>query len=446
MHVVFCLFFVMIHLLLHNKHLILPIIIYRIKTFISLNLYASDNFSNNQFHSFPLHYDHCRRFTKRICIVMTSSSLPYAASLQCTIHVKDKKCSNLAMYGLGKEWSCTRHAFCKQSKTYGHPHELPPMPVSVKRERLVGIKTAHQKSIEDAHTKNKMEGKEGSVELYKIPFIRNVDLKDGFEDVYPNIKEKTHLSGVHMSSLSPMNKWTVHHGQPGLPPATSIENFHQQSKRYAWESPFDFYVNRFHGYLCPYAHRHKQPDTVHHCRRSYFNEILSDSSKNYKELNPIYQSAVKRIKRESEVTGEEEDDVEMKVEGEMEKEYEIEKGSLHTWPISNKNKFVCEYSEWVDKEEKKHRLGAVQARQFYCHFFQKYVEEQADFAKLVEWKKDGKNIRICGYDAHPITAETVERDYLDASKAFGHEKVLWTMLMVKDRNDWPWMKHKTFNI
>jgi hypothetical protein len=85
----------------------------------------------------------------------------------------------------------------------------------------------------------------------------------GFLKVFPNFKHQGRKDGYGCKSLSPMYLGPVHHGQPGLPAAENIENFHQGSKCFEEETdeegnPSEVYVeNRLKFYKDPIPHRHK---------------------------------------------------------------------------------------------------------------------------------------------------------------------------------------------
>lgn len=102
---------------------------------------------------------------------------------------------------------------------------------------------------------------------------------------------------------------------------------------------------------------------------------------------------------------------------------------------------------WEPKNGERHVLHWVQSRQFYCNFYERLVKENAEFIELKKMVDDGQNIQICGYDALPdlIKACDIEKWYLQGVHPFGHEAVLFTMLVEPDENKWPWRKHKTFD-
>jgi hypothetical protein len=60
-----------------------------------------------------------------------------------------------------------------------------------------------------------------------------------------------------------------------------------------------------------------------------------------------------------------------------------------------------------------------------------------DFAILKQLIRDGHNLCICGFDAYPPKYDLYTH-YVDASRPFGHELVLYTLLVVENKKDYPW--------
>jgi hypothetical protein len=58
---------------------------------------------------------------------------------------------------------------------------------------------------------------------------------DGFLNVYPNFRHGKRQDGIGCSRLSPKSLGQVNHNMPGLPPAVSLENFHQCAKFFRFE-------------------------------------------------------------------------------------------------------------------------------------------------------------------------------------------------------------------
>lgn len=120
--------------------------------------------------------------------------------------------------------------------------------------------------------------------------------------------------------------------------------------------------------------------------------------------------------------------------------------TLYQDPIPHRHKVAGTppaFSVWVDSEGKLHQLSYVESRQFYCTFYERHAKKSPDFHHLVQLLEDGYNLNLVGYDGFPIT-RTVEEHYLDPSRPFGHERVLYTLLTEKEEN-YPWRKHATFD-
>jgi len=109
----------------------------------------------------------------------------------------------------------------------------------------------------------------------------------------------------------------------------------------------------------------------------------------------------------------------------------------HRRKLTVKRGDVPLYSVWNGK-----KFNYIESRQFYCNYYERFALQSKDFRILSIMRDKGVNLQICGYDAYPIT-KSVEECYLDPSKPFGHEMVLYTMLTVEDPEQWPWRMHKT---
>lgn len=121
-----------------------------------------------------------------------------------------------------------------------------------------------------AATENRRQNQRGTVICYKMGMRRKVVQRAGFKLVFPNAKHQNRKDGYGCSSLSPMSLGPVDHGQPGLPEASCIENFHQFGKVFADEIYDDddrdptpkFFEAQRKGYLDPVPHRHKRKGEI----------------------------------------------------------------------------------------------------------------------------------------------------------------------------------------
>lgn len=95
------------------------------------------------------------------------------------------------------------------------------------------------------------------------------------------------------------------------------------------------------------------------------------------------------------------------------------------------------FSMYYDREGKERRYSYLECRYFYCHWYERLAPRMGEFAELRHSRDEGYNLQIVGYDGYPVTRDLYEH-YLDTSRPFGHELVLYTMLVVADPAEYPW--------
>lgn len=86
----------------------------------------------------------------------------------------------------------------------------------------------------------------------------------------------------------------------------------------------------------------------------------------------------------------------------------------------------------------------VPSRQFYCNYLERgLLAGNAGFDRLKTMVEEGTSVNLLGYDAFDVPLDrTIDSIYLDGSRAFGHELVIYTMLTHRP-NEWPWRNHKS---
>lgn len=229
---------------------------------------------------------------------------------------------------------------------------------------------------------NVKNGKKGSVVMTKMYMMKEPEYIEGYLSVFPNYKHQNRVDGYGCMKLSPKYLGPVKHGQPNLPDSLNLENFHQFSKCFKEEV---------------------------------------DEKNNPTEL--YYENRLRG--------------------------YLDPKPHRHKYKGNDKNKNIPLYFIWVDNNNKEHRLNYIESRQFYCNFYERLASVEADYIKLKNMIDNGYNLNITGYDANKIDdsvnlVESIEKEYLDPKKPFGHEKVLYTMLLLNPIY-YPWRKYKTFD-
>jgi len=95
------------------------------------------------------------------------------------------------------------------------------------------------------------------VRFHKMKMMKRVPLVEGYLNVFPNNKHGKRKDGMGLPDLSPMRLGKVFHGQPNLPPAENIENFHQFSKKFRGETMEEFREASEVGYQDKTPHRRK---------------------------------------------------------------------------------------------------------------------------------------------------------------------------------------------
>lgn len=259
--------------------------------------------------------------------------------------------------------------------------ELPKIPKEEKDREFGEKQKAEKREIRKQKKKNNEKGRKGKLRLYRMSMMKPVESKPGFLNVFPNYRHQNRRDGFGCSSLSPMSLGPVDHGQPGLPKAKNIENFFQGSKVFPSE-----------------ADKEGNP-----------------TEEFYKTQRNAFRDPVPHRHKET-------------ADG---------KGQKKNIPL---------YFLWIEKDGIMNKLGYIQSRQFYCNFFERLASEQEDFKELLRLHEEGTNLQICGYDAYAFEdGQSIEENYLDASRPFGHEKVVYTMLKLWDTPEkFPWRLHKTF--
>lgn len=290
----------------------------------------------------------------------------YYGEINCQLSTKKpvKACNNLAYYLLEGKYVCGVHS----QKFKNERIELPVNP-----DKEINYKAtllAHQTVCDQTAVNNAENKLMGHVICYKMLMLKSVPLTPKYINIFPNFKHGSRRDGIGMPSLSPKSIGPIDHGQPGLPIALNLENFHQGMK--------------------------------------VFSSEVDDKGM----ILPIYYQTRKEM---------------------------FEDPIPHRHKVSSGQLNVPLYSIWVTKSGVEKKMSYFESRQFYCHFYEKHVNQLSDFHKLVKMIEAGYNLQICGYDGYPITKTNLVDHYRDTSRPFGHELVLYCMLM----KSYPWHAFKT---
>lgn len=313
------------------------------------------------------------------------ASTRYYSERICESIVKStgSPCKNKQYYysSENKQYTCGVH----KGKEFT---ELPHRP-AIEKEELVKAEINLQLIKVDEFRKQNVENSRlGSVCLIKMSMRKAVVSKEGWYNIFPNYRHQNRQDGFGCSSLSPMVLGPVKHGQPNLPDAQNLENFHQGNK-------------------------------VFPCELDEKNNPGSASLAGFPHGNPTYEFVKRRLEMYND------------------KQPHRHKFTRNDRPV---------YSVWTDKNGSTYSIDYITSRQFYCTFYERMVTKEQDFIQLKKWRESGYNLAIQGYDAYEMepNVKSIEEVYLNTSRPFGHERVLFTMLVLEKEEDYPWRKHKTF--
>ena len=351
------------------------------------------------------------------------SELPNYGEITCeALKADGKRCSNKAYVAIKVKLmdSVTAKRYNKKYVCTCNVHGKKKESIALVKVKTVDTFPEELIVIKAAAKENRNEDYRGSIVMRKMRMMKKVETIPGYLKVFPNFKHGNRKDGLGLSELSPMSLGPVKHKEPGLPKAQNLENFHQQSKAFKSE--------------CVLV----DDDTDKHTRfgsefKSEYKAFIADRSVESKS-KAKYDPGKKFFKHQK-AGFEDETPHRHKIKGEI--------------PM---------FWVWTDKEGVVHKLGYVESRQFYCNYYERLVKKTKQWKLLKKKVNRGYNIQICGYDALDITAfasklvcaagevsaKKIEKLYLDPDHPFGHELVLYTMLLLEE-DEYPWRKYKTYD-
>jgi hypothetical protein len=241
----------------------------------------------------------------------------------------------------------------------------------------------HEKTCIITAEINRKEGKSGLVAVAKMGMRKAIPHRQGDLSIFPNFKHGNRKDGYGLPSLSPMSLGPINHGYPHLSPAFNLENFYQGAKIYPGEVDKD----------------NKITPEAHHVR----DKLYQDETPYRHKFKVPYFTGDTKVKTPL--------------------------YSLH----------------YRNGKEEEVRYSYLESRYLYCYWYEKLVKEQENFLLLKGLIKAGYNLLIIGYDGYDVEGKDLYACYLDTTKPFGHELVLYTLLTIQDEKDYPWQRYYTQN-
>jgi hypothetical protein len=165
-------------------------------------------------------------FQRAMAAASDQGAMPLFAKIPCA----KKGCGRPAYYAVNNSPRC---GYCANKHTAGRK-KLKKDPNSTEKEEEALL--VHQATIENARDATRDVA--SRVNLFKLKgIIPKIPQEAGYITVLPNKANRSGLErsdgALNMSSLSPRCIGPVEHGQPDVPPALSIECFHQGSKYFS---------------------------------------------------------------------------------------------------------------------------------------------------------------------------------------------------------------------
>ena len=222
---------------------------------------------------------------------------------------------------------------------------------------------------------NKKKGLKGDIIITKLKMMKSPTYVEGYSMIFPNYRHQNRKDGYGCMRLSPKSLGPVVHNMPNLPIAKNLENFHQFAKFWKFELDEDGNVKEEH---------------------------LNYRVEGYKSEIPMRRKYPKT---------------------------EISK--------RNNKKMGQEFALFYDQNGNERKYTYLEARYFYCHFYERLVKKENDFKKLKKALENGFNLNLVGYDGYHVDTSLWEC-YNDVNRPFGHELVLYTLLTIENPEDYPW--------
>lgn len=297
---------------------------------------------------------------------------------------KGKSCLNKAYYYENDQYLCGVHS----NKDKRTKLEKNPNSDKIKEDKLV----QDLSDVEEAKLDNIKNGIKGDVIVSKLAMMKNPETIKGYYKVFPNFKHGGRKDGFGCPALSPKSLGPIEHIMPNLPICKNLENFHQFSKVFSFELDENGQLldgilqMRIDAYNNPIPFRHK-----------YDLALLATRTSSVVSLNHGTK--------------------------------------FHGLIPANKN--IPLYSLYYDSKGIPHKFSYFGSRYFYCRLYERLIMKLEEFIYLRSLIDSGYNLQIVGYDGYSVDKSLFEH-YCDTSKPFGHELVLYTLLVIENPDQYPW--------
>jgi len=301
------------------------------------------------------------------------------------VYYGETQCQAFYKSGKKKDQQCSNNAYyIDQNKNLCGVHSNKDTRKSLPKNpniKFIESQILKQKEqlVENLAKITKDKGEKGQVIVTKMSMMKKPEQHDGYLKVFPNYLHSNRKDGLGCSSLSPKSMGSIPHGMPDLPKAKNLENYHQFAKVFPWELDSQGAITK---------------ESIEYRIKAY------DDPKPYR-----HKFSPKEIKEKSN--------------------------------NSNINVNIPKFSVYYTQNGNERRYSYIECRYFYCYWFERIAKQLPEFKKLQQMIENGYHLQIVGYDGYPVIKSLYEH-YIDPSRPFGHELVLYSLLVVEKPADYPW--------
>lgn len=321
---------------------------------------------------------------------------PFYGEIACqgTVKRSGECCTNQAYYEQDGKFLCGVHS--NGTKKQCRELDADPQKKEHKQHELL----EWQREVEDFALAKQQTGRLGHVIIDKLVMMKPAPHVPGYLKVFPNYRHGNRVDGFGCATLSPKSLGPVNHGMPDWPQALNLENYHQGAKIFPCETYSIEKIAWSSGKLI-------HPDAIALRKQLYKDPTPYRHKYQYPGMKKLGVDPT----------------------------------------VKQQHLFSVFYHTKTGKER---RYTDLECRYFYCHWYEILTKGKKELEELQAKIKKGYNLQIIGYDGRRIErlnpeeslTECLYRYYLDESLPYGHELVLYTILTISDRQDYPWNRFR----
>lgn len=304
-------------------------------------------------------------------------------------------CKNKAYWGCDKAYLCGVHSRRLEDRVQLQKN---PNAEKIKQDIIDSHLSGVLRTVKD----NMMNITPGLVTIRRMNLLRSIKFVEGYLPVFPNFRHNDRKDGFCCSSLSPMNLGPVIINQSINTP-----------------EDYDTCNSEIKEDLVQYM----DEDGMIHINKAQSIENYHHGSKIFSiDLNESGQVGCKTM---------------------------LDIINFYNDPVPHRNKYTKKELAKLTKSDtntplysvqfisgKMYTFSCLESRYFYCHQYEILTARNDDLFELK--KKINQGYNLCIYGGRGYEPGDVYECYNDVSRPFGHELVLYCLLIIEDKCDYPW--------